>query len=240
MDTAIEDIRLLIDIVLKDREIVERKRSIEEAPARINQIDRLVDEMETQFEKSKGALKKLVTEKDRLDERIAGFRGKIVKHEEEKRLVKDNKQFRALLSEIEFFSRKIDEAETRILEIHEAMDVENNLLRETQRRIDDEKDALIEERDVLEKRLEENTSRLAVLEREKAAISGRLSDRVSRFYGRILDGRGDTGVANLVGDVCQGCFSRMPPQKAHEVRRNDRIITCEACGRILVSIENAE
>ncbi|MBN1885227.1 MAG: hypothetical protein JW876_06885 [Candidatus Krumholzibacteriota bacterium] len=240
MDTAIEDIRLLIDIVLKDREIVERKRSIEEAPARINQIDRLVDEMETQFEKSKGALKKLVTEKDRLDERIAGFRGKIVKHEEEKRLVKDNKQFRALLSEIEFLSRKIDEAETRILEIHEAMDVENNLLRETQRRIDDEKDALIEERDVLEKRLEENTSRLAVLEREKAAISGRLSDRVSRFYGRILDGRGDTGVANLVGDVCQGCFSRMPPQKAHEVRRNDRIITCEACGRILVSIENAE
>ena len=240
MDTAIEDIRLLIDIVLKDREIVERKRSIEEAPARINQIDRLVDEMETQFEKSKGALKKLVTEKDRLDERIAGFRGKIVKHEDEKRLVKDNKQFRALLSEIEFLSRKIDEAETRILEIHEAMDVENNLLRETQRRIDDEKDALIEERDVLEKRLEENTSRLAVLEREKAAISGRLSDGVSRFYGRILDGRGDTGVANLVGDVCQGCFSRMPPQKAHEVRRNDRIITCEACGRILVSIENAE
>jgi predicted nucleic acid-binding Zn-ribbon protein len=30
----------------------------------------------------------------------------------------------------------------------------------------------------------------------------------------------------------------VPPQKSHEVRRNDSLITCEVCSRILVHYEN--
>ncbi|MCX5754289.1 MAG: C4-type zinc ribbon domain-containing protein [Candidatus Krumholzibacteria bacterium] len=44
-------------------------------------------------------------------------------------------------------------------------------------------------------------------------------------------------MANLLGDICQGCYSRVPPQRAVEVRRNDQIMNCEVCGRILVHYE---
>ena len=44
--------------------------------------------------------------------------------------------------------------------------------------------------------------------------------------------------ANIAADICQGCYSRVPPQTAHEVRRNNEIMTCEACGRILVYFED--
>lgn len=240
MDTATDDIRILIEIVRKDEEIAELKRTIEGAPARIRQIEKLVEGMDSQLKKSTETVKKLEVEKKRQNELIAGYRQKIEKHEGEKTLVKDNKQFWALLSEIEFLGKKIDEAETRILEIHESIDAENSILAETQRKINEEKDSLVEEKNGLERKVEASRGRLGVLEREKKEFSGRLSDRIARVYHRILQGKRDSAVADLAGDVCQGCFSRVPPQLAHEVRRNDRLILCETCGRILVYIDSGE
>ena len=75
---------------------------------------------------------------------------------------------------------------------------------------------------------------LKIIEDEKIRILPHLSERIRELYKRILKVKGDSGVANLVADICQGCYSRMPPQKAHEVRKNDKITTCEVCGRILV------
>ncbi|UCH85816.1 MAG: hypothetical protein JSW50_09170 [Candidatus Latescibacterota bacterium] len=45
---------------------------------------------------------------------------------------------------------------------------------------------------------------------------------------------GDFAVTHVEDEICQGCFSRVPPQLALEVKNNDQIITCQACGRILV------
>jgi predicted nucleic acid-binding Zn-ribbon protein len=75
------------------------------------------------------------------------------------------------------------------------------------------------------------------LEEEKSRTLPLLSEKIRKRYERILKVKKDSGVANLIGDVCQGCFSRVPPQHAHEVRRNDTILTCEACGRILIYFE---
>ena len=40
--------------------------------------------------------------------------------------------------------------------------------------------------------------------------------------------------------ACGGCHNRVPPQKLLELRKNDRIYTCERCGRIIVSDEIAQ
>jgi len=97
-----------------------------------------------------------------------------------------------------------------------------------------EKGSLSEEKAVLERKMADYETRLKVLKDEKLRILPHLSERIRALYKRILNVKGDSGVANLVADICQGCYSRMPPQKAHEVRKNNQIITCEVCGRILV------
>ncbi|MFN6991363.1 MAG: C4-type zinc ribbon domain-containing protein [Fervidobacterium sp.] len=40
--------------------------------------------------------------------------------------------------------------------------------------------------------------------------------------------------------ACSGCHNIIPSQRQLEIRRNDKIFTCEYCGRILVSQEIAE
>ena len=101
-------------------------------------------------------------------------------------------------------------------------------------KINTDKEAKLIARKDWEDRIEESKENLARLTEEKEKTLPLLTDRVRARYERILKGKGDSGVANLIGNVCQGCFSRVPPQQAHEVRRNDAIRTCEACGRILI------
>jgi predicted nucleic acid-binding Zn-ribbon protein len=34
--------------------------------------------------------------------------------------------------------------------------------------------------------------------------------------------------------ACGGCFKQIPPQRIQEIRRGDRIFSCDSCGRILI------
>jgi len=120
----------------------------------------------------------------------------------------------------------LDEGEARRKEIRVLTD-----------RISGERNALLAEKERLQREAKTTGDALQILEDEKLRILPHLSTDVRRLYNRILMAKGDSGVANLVGDICHGCYSRVPPQTAHEVRRNDQIINCEVCGRILVFYE---
>ena len=104
-------------------------------------------------------------------------------------------------------------------------------------RIDRGKSALVQEKEQLVARQKEAEDSLKIIEDEKLRILPHLSAEIRRLYERILRAKGDSGVANIVADICQGCYSRVPPQTAHEVRRNNEIMACETCGRILVYFE---
>ena len=145
-----------------------------------------------------------------------------------------NEAFRALNKEMDYLEKVIYKEEERVLEILEQGEVKKRELAASTERANSEKDSLAAEKSGLEREMEACTAQLAVLEDEKVRILPHLSDRVRNLYQRILSVKGDSGVANLVEDICQGCYSRLPPQKAHEVRKNNKIITCEVCGRILV------
>ncbi|MCK7525562.1 MAG: C4-type zinc ribbon domain-containing protein [Ignavibacteriales bacterium] len=40
--------------------------------------------------------------------------------------------------------------------------------------------------------------------------------------------------------ACSGCHNIVPSQRQLEIRRNNKIFTCEYCGRILISQEIAD
>jgi hypothetical protein len=111
---------------------------------------------------------------------------------------------------------------------------------EVQRKINEEKDVMLAERRRLVDEMSRAKAELEALEGEKLDVLPNLSPRTRKLYERILAAKGDSAVANLVEDICQGCHSRVPPQKSHEIRRNDALITCEVCSRILVHYENEE
>ena len=72
------------------------------------------------------------------------------------------------------------------------------------------------------------------LEKVRDDIAGRLSRDVRNRYERISRGKAGLAVVSIKKGACGGCFTALPPQRINEVKRNDRLITCEHCGRVLV------
>ena len=66
-----------------------------------------------------------------------------------------------------------------------------------------------------------------ILPGEKELLTGHLAER-----------HRDVAVVRAEAGHCGACRQQIPPQMAVEVRKNDQLITCPACGRILVHYED--
>ena len=238
MPVVEEDIQFLIQIVKKDMEIKERKRVLGSIPPRVKAIERELRKMDEDLNETKQVFEKLEAEKRHIDQDLKAHQGELAKKKEEQRLVKDNKTFRAVNAEIEYTNKKIDQAEERMLVILEEGEARRKEIKILTDRINNDRSKLVAEKEKLEQEMNAAEDSLKIFEDEKLRILPHISEVIRRLYSRILAAKGDSGVANLVSDICQGCYSRVPPQKAHEVRMNDQILKCEVCGRILVYYES--
>ena len=232
--TAESDIQFLIELARKDLQIKENRRLLETAPHMIRKLEKEVSDMESRYTEAAAELEKLKREKIRLDGDVKDERAAIDVKKNELLTAKDNKEYAAKTNEIQYLEKKIDKQENRILEVYDLIEAEQKEVDGATEKINTEEDAKLLAKKDWEDRIGEANANLARLKEEKVVTLPLLSERMRNRYERILKVKGDSGVANLIGNVCQGCFSRVPAQQAHEVRRNDTILTCEACGRILI------
>jgi hypothetical protein len=237
MPTVEEDVQFLIQIVKKDMEIKEKKKLLDAVPPRIKAIDREIKNMDESLGDTKHIIEKLDVEKRHIELELKTHHAELNKKKEEQAVIRDNKLYRAIMMEMEYITKKVDQAEERMLAILDEGDVRRGEIRILTEKMSVERGALIAEKDRLVKEASAADDSRKILEDEKLRILPHISEEIRRLYARIKTAKGDSGVANLTGDICQGCYSRVPPQRAFEVRRNDQIMNCEVCGRILVHYE---
>src|SRR2546425_928538 len=83
----------------------------------------------------------------------------------------------------------------------------------------------------------------AEIERERTArseiIQGVDGD-LRRKYEMIFSRRGGVAVVEVRGGICQGCRMRVPPQLYNEIQRNEQVILCPSCQRMLFWRAEAE
>ena len=92
--------------------------------------------------------------------------------------------------------------------------------------------------DIIVKQHEEKELQLRH-ERDKIVV--RLKKPVLGNYQRIMDAKTDhIAVVPVVRGACGGCFNAIPPQTVVEIRKMNKIIKCEGCGRILVWTGNGQ
>ena len=70
-------------------------------------------------------------------------------------------------------------------------------------------------------------------EEERAALAGSVPSSLLSRYERIRGHGNGQAVVPVTNGVCGGCFRRLPPQVALEVRTEQEIISCQFCGRML-------
>jgi len=168
-----------------------------------------------------------------LEGEVKTVREQVAKFKRQLNDVKTNKEYTALLHEIEEAQRKAEKLEEGILgEMIAADDIEKEIKAANAKKAEEEtriqagKEAVMAEKAELE-------ARRAALERDRAAILPEIPPEQIKLYQKI--GRRMKGIAlsPITDDFCSLCQMRVRPQMLNELMEMKQVILCEACGRIL-------
>jgi predicted nucleic acid-binding Zn-ribbon protein len=184
-----------------------------------------LDAARTAIDASQKARRRLEGELQDLESKRSKYKGQLME-------VKTNKEYTAMLHEIEGVEREIRAREDLVLG---EMEKAETLTAEVKREEAVFKAAEQEHR-TREKALDEEESRLKAdahrLGGERDAEAGRLSPAVLELFQRVARLRG-VAVAEARDGMCQVCHLKLRPQMYVDLKRNEEIVQCPACNRIL-------
>jgi predicted nucleic acid-binding Zn-ribbon protein len=147
--------------------------------------------------------------------------------------VKTNKEYQSILKEIETLEAKNSRMEDEIISlldeldrVETAMKAKEDELNVGRGHYEEQKAAMAEELDALEKELDGCLQKGADL---KKNISAGLLRKYEQIKGV---GRG-LAVVSVWKEVCDGCHMSIPPQLYNELQKSNSLITCPNCNRIL-------
>ena len=210
-------------------------RASEDYPAEITRID---DELEAARKDIQGHQEKMEVygKASRLHEReLEAAQLDLKKHQDRLYEVKTNREYDALQIEIEACRSRVTEQEDGILAAEEAMEQLQSNLQAAEETYKKNAEERLTRRQALQEKLAAIGEEVQKNKERRDQVRVHINPRLLTAYDRIRKGRTGLAVVRVVKNgACGGCFQEIPPQRVSEVRRNDRIILCESCGRILV------
>ena len=163
---------------------------------------------------------------------VADLKAKLSKYKGQLMEVKTNKEYTAVLHEIDGVEREIKARDD--LTFGE-MVKEEALAQEVKR---EEADFKAVEADAKKEKaeLDARAASLGVeaerLRKDRDAVAASVPEGALALYARVAKQRG-TGAAEARDGVCQACHVRMRLQIWVEVKRNEQLFQCESCSRVL-------
>lgn len=209
-----------------------RKR-LADLPAAEAEIASTVAGATAAVEAAKAKLQENHAARRQLDKDVAGIDTRLARFEDHRAAVKTNQEYTALLHEIATAKSEKDGVEERILVLMEEADqlsaelkAAEAALAKARKEGEHVRAALVTERAALEEEL----IRLAGKRKGEASDVDR---RALGTYETLLKGRKGLAVSHIVAGHCAACHVRLRPHVEQQIRRNDSIVQCESCQRIL-------
>jgi predicted nucleic acid-binding Zn-ribbon protein len=96
-----------------------------------------------------------------------------------------------------------------------------------------EKLAVEAEKNIARQKTAEDQAALKELFAERAGMVAKLDPGLVNNYERIRKTRGGIAIAEAIDGRCSRCYISLRPQFFQELKRGDKVMTCESCNRIL-------
>jgi predicted nucleic acid-binding Zn-ribbon protein len=129
--------------------------------------------------------------------------------------------------------QEISEHETRMLERMEEADALAAELKAAQTALKADEAEVARELKQLDAEKEAAERELQRTTEERGALASQISKEALAVFERVAHGRKGLAVAEARDGLCTVCHVRLRPQVFNEVRRNDSLIQCDSCTRIL-------
>jgi predicted nucleic acid-binding Zn-ribbon protein len=233
-----EQLHLLIELQELDLAITRLRREKEAIPLQIRALEQRQEEEESRLKAIRDNLEELQKKRRSMERELDHQAGEMKKRQGRLLEVKTNREYSAILQEIQVLKDKQSALEDQILELLDLVDQRGREISAQTEKLAQEKQVWEAERRGWEKKLEETERQLALLLHSREEKIRSLDPSWVEVYTRIYEARGGLAVVPVRNRSCSGCFVTLTPQAYEEAVRNDRILTCPNCNRILYGEES--
>ena len=230
MDQQLNLLIQLQEIDAKLRALAAQKKRLPESLAG---LERRREASKTDLDKVKEALQTAQKNKRDRDSDLEAGAQKVEKLKARSSEIKNNKEYQALLKEIETGEQENKAIEDSILGLMEKIDAAAKGITAAEERAREEEKTLEAERQQVEAEFAKVDEETKGVEQARNEIVAQVQPAIFNQYQKLLAGKAGVAIAEARSEACAGCYMSIPPQVFVNVKKNEQIITCPHCGRIL-------
>ena len=229
----IADLERLIRLQQIDTLAENGRRRVAEHPALVAALDARLAASDAALVEARRRLADNQAGRREIEKDLAAVQSRLSKYKDQLMEVKTNKEYTAVLKEIQVAQDDIAKLEDRMLvRMLEADDL-SACVKTAEGALAADKAALAEEREAIEAETERLGGLLEQMDRERPSIASQLPAQLLATYDMLLRGRKGLAMAEARAGLCGACHVRLRPQKYNEIRSGETIIQCDSCQRIL-------
>ena len=229
----LDDLKRLIELQDIESRAAIANKAVAEAPARIAALDQLLQSATAALAAAKQALADNQNHRRAIDKDLISAQQRQEKYKEQLMAVKTNDEYRAMQHQIEAVGVEVGQHEERVLVSMLEVDEINASIKKAEAALKAAQAKVAQERAAIESEVKAQQAALAECNATRAKLIAALDNKgVVDTFQRIAKVRG-TAVARAEGERCTVCQVRLRPAVFAEVRKNDSIVQCDSCNRIL-------
>lgn len=227
------DIERLIVLQGIDSAIHTAERALSDEPARLEALDARLAAAQGQVAAAREGVAQNTAARRDIEKDVALHQGRLSKFRDQSMNVKTNQEYHAIQHEMSFAQNEIKTHEDRMLERMMELDELSTTLKSAetalvtlQKEVDAEKKAIAAEHDVLR-------AKVAELRGQRAGVLEGLAPASLSVFEMVSKRRNGVAMAEAREGICTVCHVRLRPQVFNTVRKNEAVIQCDSCQRIL-------
>lgn len=225
-----------LDDIITEKEVLKKR-----IPLHLEELEKNLIEAQTALDEEKKKLEKNVKERDKIELELKSNQEKIDKYEGQLPQIKNNKEYKALNDEITFLKSKNNEFDDKMLQLLEdEQDIKARIkerkteLEACQKELDDKADKLRKKILVIEQDIEQTKE-------ERKKIAKELPVTLVKRYASLIIHKNRKAVVFVnTSNGCGGCGFSIRPQLLIDISKKDTLVSCESCGRMIISEEIAQ
>ncbi|HOC42614.1 MAG TPA: C4-type zinc ribbon domain-containing protein [Thermoanaerobaculales bacterium] len=202
-------------------------------PPEVQQLQEANRDRQHELDQLEDQVRRVEDELEQVHKREEEWQLELEHFQRQKGTVTNEREFTAVISEIDYASKALNEARQRRAELEESVEQLRQDIGSRRQARPEEESAQREVVEGWERRKFELLGVVHRLSAEAERLEAELQPKIRARFLRLLKSKKGTAVAAVVEGSCSVCHFAVRPHLRQRLRRCEEIITCESCFRIL-------
>ena len=227
----------LVELQDIDSQLEDLNSLLGDLPKMVDELNEKENSLKDRVEADKVSLKEINLNNSKSEKVNSDIQEKVNKLTDQLFLVTNNKQYDALTNEIEYLKKQKKENEELLISNLEQRETLEKNINENEASLEELKTDLDVRRNKLDEALSETADEKAALENSRKKQVTEIDDTTMQVYNKVISARSGIAVVPLSGNSCGGCGAALPLQMVSEIRSGD-LHNCQSCGRFVYNKKN--